>query len=164
MHSIPSISNQHRNKEHNRHTGYYTLQGQTCVLPYNDHVTLCVHADTVRPVCCHIMTTLLSVCQSCVLPYNDHVTLCVFSDTVRPVCLPKYDLDLPGGTQCWISGWGYTQPDDGNNNHTHTHTFALTHTHTHRAQGQLSKKCGPWNFLWHSRPPVLPDLSALSGL
>ncbi|XP_076147233.1 transmembrane protease serine 5 [Alosa pseudoharengus] len=35
-----------------------------------------------------------------------------FSDTIRPVCLPKYDFDLSGGTQCWISGWGYTQPDD----------------------------------------------------
>uniref|UniRef100_A0A673JUC3 Transmembrane serine protease 5 n=1 Tax=Sinocyclocheilus rhinocerous TaxID=307959 RepID=A0A673JUC3_9TELE len=40
-------------------------------------------------------------------------TLLNFSDTIRPVCLPKYDYDLPGGTQCWISGWGYTQPDDG---------------------------------------------------
>uniref|UniRef100_A0A3Q2YJA8 Transmembrane serine protease 5 n=1 Tax=Hippocampus comes TaxID=109280 RepID=A0A3Q2YJA8_HIPCM len=34
-----------------------------------------------------------------------------FSDTVRPVCLPQFDYDPPGGTQCWISGWGYTQPD-----------------------------------------------------
>ncbi|XP_027136260.1 transmembrane protease serine 5 [Larimichthys crocea] len=34
-----------------------------------------------------------------------------FSDTIRPVCLPRYDYDLPGGTQCWISGWGYTQPE-----------------------------------------------------
>uniref|UniRef100_A0A3Q2XA31 Transmembrane serine protease 5 n=1 Tax=Hippocampus comes TaxID=109280 RepID=A0A3Q2XA31_HIPCM len=36
-----------------------------------------------------------------------------FSDTVRPVCLPQFDYDPPGGTQCWISGWGYTQPDGG---------------------------------------------------
>ncbi|XP_036393692.1 transmembrane protease serine 5 [Megalops cyprinoides] len=35
-----------------------------------------------------------------------------FTDTIRPVCLPQYDHDLPGGTQCWIAGWGYTQPDD----------------------------------------------------
>ncbi|XP_008307721.1 transmembrane protease serine 5 [Cynoglossus semilaevis] len=34
-----------------------------------------------------------------------------FSDTIRPVCLPQYNQNLPGGTQCWISGWGYTQPD-----------------------------------------------------
>uniref|UniRef100_A0A3Q0REY7 Transmembrane serine protease 5 n=1 Tax=Amphilophus citrinellus TaxID=61819 RepID=A0A3Q0REY7_AMPCI len=34
-----------------------------------------------------------------------------FSDTIRPICLPQYEYDLPGGTQCWISGWGYTQPD-----------------------------------------------------
>uniref|UniRef100_A0A3Q3JKT5 Peptidase S1 domain-containing protein n=1 Tax=Monopterus albus TaxID=43700 RepID=A0A3Q3JKT5_MONAL len=34
-----------------------------------------------------------------------------FSDTVRPICLPRYDDDHPGGTRCWISGWGYTQPD-----------------------------------------------------
>ncbi|KAF7218649.1 transmembrane protease serine 5-like [Nothobranchius furzeri] len=36
-----------------------------------------------------------------------------FSDTIRPICLPQFDYDLPGGTQCWISGWGYTQPDGG---------------------------------------------------
>ncbi|KAJ0021978.1 hypothetical protein NQD34_009468, partial [Periophthalmus magnuspinnatus] len=42
-----------------------------------------------------------------------------FSDTIRPVCLPQYDYDLPGGTQCWISGWGYTQPD-GSKVHTTT--------------------------------------------
>ncbi|XP_068173778.1 transmembrane protease serine 5 isoform X1 [Antennarius striatus] len=35
-----------------------------------------------------------------------------FSDAIRPVCLPQYDYDLPGGTQCWISGWGYTHPED----------------------------------------------------
>ncbi|XP_059931376.1 transmembrane protease serine 5 [Gadus macrocephalus] len=35
-----------------------------------------------------------------------------FSDIIRPVCLPKYNFDFPGGTQCWISGWGYTQPDN----------------------------------------------------
>ncbi|CAG08915.1 unnamed protein product, partial [Tetraodon nigroviridis] len=34
-----------------------------------------------------------------------------FSDTIRPVCLPQYDYEPPGGTQCWISGWGYTQPE-----------------------------------------------------
>ncbi|XP_032401641.1 transmembrane protease serine 5 [Xiphophorus hellerii] len=34
-----------------------------------------------------------------------------FSDTIRPICLPPYDYDLPGGKQCWISGWGYTRPD-----------------------------------------------------
>ncbi|XP_060744879.1 transmembrane protease serine 5 [Tachysurus vachellii] len=35
-----------------------------------------------------------------------------FSDTIRPVCLPQYNHELPGGTLCWISGWGYTQPDE----------------------------------------------------
>ncbi|XP_053362886.1 transmembrane protease serine 5 [Clarias gariepinus] len=35
-----------------------------------------------------------------------------FSDTIRPVCLPQYDHELPGGTLCWISGWGYTQSED----------------------------------------------------
>uniref|UniRef100_A0A3B3IAQ9 Transmembrane serine protease 5 n=1 Tax=Oryzias latipes TaxID=8090 RepID=A0A3B3IAQ9_ORYLA len=35
-----------------------------------------------------------------------------FTDTIRPICLPQYKYDLPGGTQCWISGWGYTKPDD----------------------------------------------------
>ncbi|XP_061829142.1 transmembrane protease serine 5 [Nerophis lumbriciformis] len=41
-----------------------------------------------------------------------------FSDIVRPVCLPQYDYDVPGGTQCWISGWGYTQPDGVNSSNT----------------------------------------------
>ncbi|XP_076832527.1 transmembrane protease serine 5 isoform X2 [Brachyhypopomus gauderio] len=35
-----------------------------------------------------------------------------FSDTIRPVCLPQYNHEFPGGTQCWISGWGYTHPDN----------------------------------------------------
>ncbi|XP_058866328.1 transmembrane protease serine 5-like [Acipenser ruthenus] len=35
-----------------------------------------------------------------------------FTDTIRPVCLPRYDQDFSGGTRCWISGWGYTRPDD----------------------------------------------------
>ncbi|XP_028826444.1 transmembrane protease serine 5 isoform X2 [Denticeps clupeoides] len=35
-----------------------------------------------------------------------------FSETIRPVCLPQYNQDLPVGMQCWISGWGYTKPDD----------------------------------------------------
>ncbi|XP_046718735.1 transmembrane protease serine 5 [Silurus meridionalis] len=35
-----------------------------------------------------------------------------FSDTIRPICLPQYSHELPGGTLCWISGWGYTQPDN----------------------------------------------------
>uniref|UniRef100_A0A7M4EZ20 Transmembrane serine protease 5 n=1 Tax=Crocodylus porosus TaxID=8502 RepID=A0A7M4EZ20_CROPO len=33
-----------------------------------------------------------------------------FSDAVHAVCLPPYHQDLPAGTACWISGWGYTQP------------------------------------------------------
>uniref|UniRef100_A0A3B4AAI6 Transmembrane serine protease 5 n=1 Tax=Periophthalmus magnuspinnatus TaxID=409849 RepID=A0A3B4AAI6_9GOBI len=40
------------------------------------------------------------------------ITILKYSlDASIPVCLPQYDYDLPGGTQCWISGWGYTQPD-----------------------------------------------------
>ncbi|KAK3531773.1 hypothetical protein QTP70_028303, partial [Hemibagrus guttatus] len=39
-------------------------------------------------------------------------------DTIRPVCLPQYNHELPGGTLCWISGWGYTQPDEGKSTHT----------------------------------------------
>uniref|UniRef100_A0A3B3RNE8 Transmembrane serine protease 5 n=2 Tax=Paramormyrops kingsleyae TaxID=1676925 RepID=A0A3B3RNE8_9TELE len=35
-----------------------------------------------------------------------------FTDTVRPVCLPRYEQEFPGGTQCWVSGWGHTSPDD----------------------------------------------------
>uniref|UniRef100_A0A8B9PMD6 Transmembrane serine protease 5 n=1 Tax=Apteryx owenii TaxID=8824 RepID=A0A8B9PMD6_APTOW len=34
-----------------------------------------------------------------------------FSDAVRAVCLPPSRHDLLQGTQCWVSGWGYTRPD-----------------------------------------------------
>nr|XP_014345345.1 PREDICTED: transmembrane protease serine 5-like [Latimeria chalumnae] len=30
----------------------------------------------------------------------------------KPVCLPGINQEFPGGTQCWISGWGYTRPDN----------------------------------------------------
>ncbi|XP_065426727.1 transmembrane protease serine 5 isoform X3 [Chrysemys picta bellii] len=36
-----------------------------------------------------------------------------FSDAVRAVCLPLYQQDFPHGTHCWISGWGYTRPEHG---------------------------------------------------
>ncbi|XP_075579523.1 transmembrane protease serine 5 [Pelecanus crispus] len=34
-----------------------------------------------------------------------------FSDAIRAVCLPPFHRDLFQGTQCWVSGWGYTRPD-----------------------------------------------------
>uniref|UniRef100_H3BGS8 Granzyme M n=1 Tax=Latimeria chalumnae TaxID=7897 RepID=H3BGS8_LATCH len=34
------------------------------------------------------------------------------TDIIRPVCLPGINQEFPGGTQCWISGWGYTRPDN----------------------------------------------------
>ncbi|XP_059685535.1 transmembrane protease serine 5 [Gavia stellata] len=34
-----------------------------------------------------------------------------FSDAIRAVCLPPSRQDLFQGTQCWVSGWGYTRPD-----------------------------------------------------
>ncbi|NXK07949.1 TMPS5 protease, partial [Herpetotheres cachinnans] len=34
-----------------------------------------------------------------------------FSDAIRAVCLPPSHQDLFQGTQCWVSGWGYTRPD-----------------------------------------------------
>ncbi|KAM9216988.1 transmembrane protease serine 5 [Leptosomus discolor] len=34
-----------------------------------------------------------------------------FSDAVRAVCLPPSHQDLFQGAQCWVSGWGYTRPD-----------------------------------------------------
>ncbi|NXF09766.1 TMPS5 protease, partial [Smithornis capensis] len=36
-----------------------------------------------------------------------------FSDAIRAVCLPPSQQDLLQGTQCWVSGWGYTTPDQG---------------------------------------------------
>ncbi|XP_073511372.1 transmembrane protease serine 5 [Phyllobates terribilis] len=35
-----------------------------------------------------------------------------YSDSVRPVCLPQYEQDIPAGSECWISGWGHTHPDN----------------------------------------------------
>ncbi|KAJ7424935.1 transmembrane protease serine 5-like protein [Pitangus sulphuratus] len=34
-----------------------------------------------------------------------------FSAAIRAVCLPPSHQDLLQGTQCWVSGWGYTTPD-----------------------------------------------------
>ncbi|NWH71707.1 TMPS5 protease, partial [Piaya cayana] len=34
-----------------------------------------------------------------------------FSDAVRAACLPPSSQDLFQGTQCWVSGWGYTSPE-----------------------------------------------------
>ncbi|XP_064380278.1 transmembrane protease serine 5 isoform X1 [Dromaius novaehollandiae] len=36
-----------------------------------------------------------------------------FSDAVGAVCLPPSRQDLLHGTRCWVSGWGYTSPDQG---------------------------------------------------
>ncbi|XP_074191557.1 transmembrane protease serine 5 isoform X3 [Rhinolophus sinicus] len=33
-----------------------------------------------------------------------------FSDTVGAVCLPAEEQDFPRGSQCWVSGWGHTDP------------------------------------------------------
>ncbi|XP_019520772.1 PREDICTED: transmembrane protease serine 5 isoform X2 [Hipposideros armiger] len=38
-----------------------------------------------------------------------------FSDTVGAVCLPAEEQDFPRGSQCWVSGWGHTDPS-----HTHS--------------------------------------------
>lgn len=34
----------------------------------------------------------------------------MFSDTVGAVCLPAEEQDFPRGSQCWVSGWGHTDP------------------------------------------------------
>uniref|UniRef100_A0A8C2N213 Transmembrane protease serine 5 n=1 Tax=Cricetulus griseus TaxID=10029 RepID=A0A8C2N213_CRIGR len=33
-----------------------------------------------------------------------------FSDTVGAVCLPAKEQHFPRGSQCWVSGWGHTDP------------------------------------------------------
>ncbi|XP_069894586.1 transmembrane protease serine 5 isoform X3 [Dipodomys merriami] len=33
-----------------------------------------------------------------------------FSDTVGAVCLPAEEQHFPRGSQCWVSGWGHTDP------------------------------------------------------
>lgn len=35
------------------------------------------------------------------------------ADAIRAVCLPPSHRDLFQGTPCWVSGWGYTRPDQG---------------------------------------------------
>uniref|UniRef100_A0A8C2YB93 Transmembrane serine protease 5 n=1 Tax=Coturnix japonica TaxID=93934 RepID=A0A8C2YB93_COTJA len=36
-----------------------------------------------------------------------------FSDTIGALCLLPSHQDLLPGTPCWVSGWGYTRPDQG---------------------------------------------------
>ncbi|XP_033620232.1 transmembrane protease serine 5 isoform X2 [Fukomys damarensis] len=36
-----------------------------------------------------------------------------FSDTVSAVCLPAEEQHFPWGSQCWVSGWGHTDPSYG---------------------------------------------------
>nr|XP_012608772.1 transmembrane protease serine 5 isoform X4 [Microcebus murinus] len=38
-----------------------------------------------------------------------------FSDSVGAVCLPAEEQHFPRGSQCWVSGWGHTDPS-----HTHS--------------------------------------------
>lgn len=38
---------------------------------------------------------------------RDH---CLSADTVGAVCLPAEEQDFPRGSQCWVSGWGHTDP------------------------------------------------------
>ena len=35
---------------------------------------------------------------------------CLSTDTVGAVCLPAEEQDFPRGSQCWVSGWGHTDP------------------------------------------------------
>uniref|UniRef100_A0A8C7APV3 Transmembrane protease serine 5 n=1 Tax=Neovison vison TaxID=452646 RepID=A0A8C7APV3_NEOVI len=41
-----------------------------------------------------------------------------FSDTVGAVCLPAEKQDFPRGSQCWVSGWGHTNPSHTHNSDT----------------------------------------------
>lgn len=34
-----------------------------------------------------------------------------FNDHVQPICLPPNSDELPVGTECWITGWGNTNPN-----------------------------------------------------
>ncbi|XP_047609488.1 transmembrane protease serine 5 isoform X6 [Phacochoerus africanus] len=43
---------------------------------------------------------------------QDH---CLSTDTVGAVCLPTEEQAFPRGSQCWVSGWGHTDPS-----HTHS--------------------------------------------
>uniref|UniRef100_A0A8C4LKP3 Transmembrane protease serine 5 n=1 Tax=Equus asinus TaxID=9793 RepID=A0A8C4LKP3_EQUAS len=41
-----------------------------------------------------------------------------FSDTVSAVCLPAEEQDFPRGSQCWVSGWGHTDPSHAHSSDT----------------------------------------------
>ncbi|KAM5245984.1 transmembrane protease serine 5 [Ctenodactylus gundi] len=43
-----------------------------------------------------------------------------FSDTVGAVCLPAEEQHFPKGLQCWVSGWGHTNPS-------HSHSSDMLH-------------------------------------
>uniref|UniRef100_A0A8C2P420 Transmembrane serine protease 5 n=1 Tax=Capra hircus TaxID=9925 RepID=A0A8C2P420_CAPHI len=43
---------------------------------------------------------------------QDH---CLSAHTVGSVCLPAKERDFPRGSECWVSGWGHTDPS-----HTHS--------------------------------------------
>ncbi|GAU88141.1 hypothetical protein RvY_00890 [Ramazzottius varieornatus] len=44
----------------------------------------------------------------CLLRMKQPIT---FNDHVSAVCLPETSQELPVGTECWIAGWGNTQPN-----------------------------------------------------
>uniref|UniRef100_A0A5F9CC73 Transmembrane serine protease 5 n=1 Tax=Oryctolagus cuniculus TaxID=9986 RepID=A0A5F9CC73_RABIT len=45
-------------------------------------------------------------------------TVCLSTDTVGAVCLPAEEQRFPGGSQCWVSGWGHTDPSHAHNSDT----------------------------------------------
>lgn len=55
----------------------------------------------------------LPVLSTKLSPLAWHSAVLSSADAIRAVCLPPPYQDFFQGTQCWVSGWGYTRPDQG---------------------------------------------------
>lgn len=77
-----------------------------------------------------------------------------FSDSVGAVCLPAEERDFPGDSQCWVSGWGHTDP---------SHSESATTVEKGSGSGPWGRAAGP--LLWPcgraSPLPLAPPLARL---
>ncbi|KAJ1075493.1 hypothetical protein K5549_009637 [Capra hircus] len=92
----------------------------SCLSSWRVHAGLVSHR-TVRPhqgaLVERIITHPLYSAQNhdydvALLGAQDH---CLSAHTVGSVCLPAKERDFPRGSECWVSGWGHTDPS-----HTHS--------------------------------------------
>ncbi|NWR63403.1 TMPS5 protease, partial [Bucorvus abyssinicus] len=102
-------------------TAAHCMHRYLWALPCPALETLCI-CSYPRPWC--LLPCAVSVEKIIYHPlYNDNsldydialmklqVPLNFSADAIRAVCLPPSHQDFFQGTQCWVSGWGYTRPD-----------------------------------------------------